>query len=491
VDDLTVPICVVGAGTMGAGIAQVAVAAGHPVSLVDLDADQLASARDGIVARLAKRDADATDKVDRQLSLHTELSKTPVHPNTVVIEAVLEDLGVKQSVFRQAVAHFGPSCILATNTSSLSVTAIAAGVPDPTRTVGMHFFNPVPVMKLVEVVWGLQTDDAVANMIIELAERWGKAVVRVKSTPGFIVNRVARGFYGEALRLLEEGAAPPETIDEVVRASGGFRMGPFELMDLIGNDVNFAVTRTVWSASNFDPRFAPSHWQGELVAAGRLGRKTGQGFYDYRVGATRSTPATLIPPDSHVEPTLVLHGECSQLESFLKRTGAEFARNGSDGTPSRLELVGHGWVVMSRGLTAAEESRQLGAPTVVVDRCLDPARASAVAVASPSMAPVQMVARLLARGGVQTHLVTDLPGLLLARILVVIANEAWETAHHGVATPADIDLAMRLGTNYPLGPFEWSALWSPGLVVTLLDALWAAYHDPRYRASQALRAATV
>jgi 3-hydroxybutyryl-CoA dehydrogenase len=147
--------------------------------------------------------------------------------------------------------------------------------------------------------------------------------------------------------------------------------------------------------------------------------------------------------------------------------------------------------VMTRGLTAAEESRQLGAPTVVVDRCLDPARASAVAVASPSMAPVQMVARLLARGGVQTHLVTDLPGLLLARILVVIANEAWETAHHGVATPADIDLAMRLGTNYPLGPFEWSALWSPGLVVTLLDALWAAYHDPRYRASQALRAATV
>jgi 3-hydroxybutyryl-CoA dehydrogenase len=486
--DRVVPICVVGAGTMGRGIAQVAIAAGHEVSLVDPDAAQLDSAKKEILARLTKQDHSAGETVDHRLRLLADLADCSAHPDTVVIEAILEELDAKHAVLRQAAAHFGPNCILATNTSSLSVTAIAAGLPDPTRTVGMHFFNPVPVMKLVEVVRGLQTDDGAAKSVTQLAERWGKTVAQVRSTPGFIVNRVARGFYGEALRLVEEGAAPPETIDEVVRASGGFRMGPFELMDLIGNDVNAAVTRTVWAAYNFDPRFAPSLLQDELVAAGRLGRKAGRGFYEYGVGAARPRPPTLVTAEADIGPTLLLESSSQQLDTFLERAGTPFSKKNDGGAPPRLTLPGLGAVVVTRGRTAAEESAATGLPTLVMDRCLDPASTSAVAVASTSTDLLNAVAALLARGGIQTHHVRDLPGLVLARILAVIANEAWETSHHGVATRPDIDLAMRLGTNYPVGPFEWTERWSAGAVVELLDTLWEAYHDPRYRVSQALRA---
>lgn len=481
-------VCVIGAGTMGRGIAQTALSAGHLVSLVDPDRAQLDSARADIVARLRKRNPRAGDDAARLLGTYTAIETAPPRQATVVIEAVLEDLEVKHAVLRAAAVHFGETCVLATNTSSLSVTAIAAGMPDPSRTVGMHFFNPVPVMRLVEVVRGLQTDEDVAETITRLAERWGKSVAHAKSTPGFIVNRVARGFYGEALRLLEEGSAAPETLDEIVRGCGGFRMGPFELMDLIGNDVNSAVTRSIWSAYNFDPRFAPSHVQAELVVAGRLGRKTMRGFYEYGEGSSRSTPTPVDAPAGQPKGTVVLHGQSAQLETMLKRSGMPFDSQPSEGQ-ARLELVGVGTVVLTRGLTARQESHNLGTPTLVLDLSLDPAGVSSIAVACHDESLVEAAAALLASAGVRVHRVADLPGLVLARILAVIANEAWETAHHGVATPDDIDVAMQLGTNYPMGPFAWTTLWSPRLVLALLDALADTYRDPRYRASVGLRIA--
>ncbi len=482
-----IPVCVIGAGTMGRGIAQIAVAAGHTVSIVDPAAPQLASAVVEITSRLAKKSESVAETARRNLHVFERVSDAPASPNTVVIEAVLEDLDVKHSVLRQAAEHFGPSCVLATNTSSLSVTAIAAGLPVPSQTVGMHFFNPVPAMRLVEVVRGLQTDDAVADLVTELARNWGKTVARAVSTPGFIVNRVARGFYGEALRCLQEGATTPETIDEVVRGSG-FRMGPFELMDLIGNDVNAAVTRSVWTAYSFDPRFAPSLLQEELVTAGRLGRKSGQGFYNYAGTSSRPLSPPVTPDDDRVLPPLTLHGADPQLEGVLERCGVEFSRRAGAG-PARLEFVGAGEVVVTSGLTAAAERRRSGVPVVVLDWCLDPRTVTALAAASADTDLAHLVAQLLAAGGVSLHLVKDLPGLVVARTLAVIANEAWETEHLGVASATDIDLAMRLGTNYPAGPFEWTATWSPSTVVTLLDGLWEAYHDPRYRTSMALRAA--
>ena len=226
------------------------------------------------------------------------IEDTAADGSTLVIEAVLEALDVKTEVLGRAARHFGPQSVLATNTSSLSVTQIAAQTPSPSRVVGMHFFNPVPLMGLVEVVVGLQTDPLVADEVASIAHEWGKDVARVKSAPGFIVNRVARGFYGEALRLVEEQATSPAVIDEVIRSSGQFRMGPFELMDLIGNDVNAAVTRSVWTAFNYDPRFEPSRVQDELVAAGRLGRKSGHGFYEYATDIARSGPTPAEPGEA-------------------------------------------------------------------------------------------------------------------------------------------------------------------------------------------------
>ena len=478
-------ICVVGAGTMGRGIAQVAVAAGHRVSLVDPDSDQQRAATAEIVRRLSRNRPDAGAMVAAQLTVWTGIADVPPVSNTVVIEAIIENLEAKQSVFRQSFDHFGPGCILATNTSSLSVTEIAAGVQDPSRVVGMHFFNPVPAMRLIEVVHALQTDPVAADAIAALGTSWGKHVAHVRSTPGFIVNRVTRPFYGESLRLVEEGAASPECIDELFRSAGQFRMGPFELMDLIGTEVNYTVTKTVWRAFNYDPRFAPSQLQGEIVAAGRFGRKTGRGFYDYGENVPRPMPD---PARSAAEcpDAVTLHGSSTQLETLLTRAGIG-ATVGESGAVPRIEIPGIGSVVVTRGKTSREESSLLSQPALVLDRCMDPAQTSALALASDDELLTASVVAVLDRAGVRPYLIADTPGLVIARVLSMIANEAWEAAQQNVASPDDIDTAMTLGTNYPFGPFEWSGKWSPACVLEVIDGLWWEYRDPRYRASLRLR----
>ena len=212
-----------------------------------------------------------------------------------MVEAIVEDLAIKRTLLRELEVVVSPDAILATNTSSLSITALAAGMKHPGRVVGMHFFNPAPLMPLVEVVSGLATDADIANTAYATARAWGKSPVHARSTPGFIVNRCARPFYAEALRALAECAADPATLDAIMREAGGFRMGPFELMDLIGLDVNIAVTRGVWEAFFHDPRFTPSVTQQEMVAAGYLGRKAGRGFYDYGANAVKPAPSTRAP----------------------------------------------------------------------------------------------------------------------------------------------------------------------------------------------------
>lgn len=226
-------------------------------------------------------------------------------PARLVIEAVVERLDIKQQVFKTLEDACGNDVILASNTSSLSITAIASALKRPERMAGMHFFNPAPLMRLVEIVSGLATDREVAQTLYDTAAAWGKSPVHAKSTPGFIVNRVARPFYAEALRLLKEGASDPATIDAIMRECGGFRMGPLELTDLIGQDVNSAVTRSVFDAYNGDPRFEPSLVQEELVAAGRLGRKSGRGFYDYGDGAENPAAHEAAPCAAPANVTIV------------------------------------------------------------------------------------------------------------------------------------------------------------------------------------------
>lgn len=292
-------IGVVGAGAMGSGIALVAARHGHEVVLSDARADAIARARaairSGVDRDVAKGrlSADEAEAVVRRIAFVLPVGDDWMKAyatSNVVIEAVAEELAVKRDVFARLEAVLADDAVLATNTSSLSVTAIAAGCRQPERVVGLHFFNPAPVMPLVEVVPGLATHGDVVSAARALADGWGKTTVLASDTPGFIVNRVARPYYGEALRILEERVADVATIDAAMRERGGFRMGPFEVMDLVGNDVNYAVTRSVFEGLHYDPRYRPSVIQRRLVDAGHLGRKAGRGYYDYADGATRPTP---------------------------------------------------------------------------------------------------------------------------------------------------------------------------------------------------------
>jgi 3-hydroxybutyryl-CoA dehydrogenase len=289
---------VVGAGAMGGGIAQVAASAGHRVVLADVNADavararatiQKALARDVEKGRLDQAHADAT--LERIVAASSSSIYDDFRGCGMVIEAVAEDLAIKAALFASLEKVIGDACILATNTSSLSVAALAGACRRPERVIGVHFFNPAPVMPLVEIVPAITTDDTVVAQARALVESWKKTPVVASDTPGFIVNRIARPFYGESLRLLEEGIADAPTIDWAMRELGGFRMGPFELMDFIGNDINYAVTRSVYEGFFFDPRYRPSLTQRRLVESGRLGRKKERGYYDYRAGATRAEPS--------------------------------------------------------------------------------------------------------------------------------------------------------------------------------------------------------
>jgi 3-hydroxybutyryl-CoA dehydrogenase len=493
------PILVVGAGIMGTGIAQVAAQAGHPVLLFD--------ARDGAAAQAKARLGATLDALVGKGRLGADAAQATlarIEPIAtleaargvrLVVEAIVEDLELKRALLRQLEAVVATDCVLATNTSSISVTALANGMAHPGRLVGMHFFNPVPLMKLVEVVSGLRTERAVADSIFELSKSWGKVPVHARSTPGFIVNRIARPYYAETLALLHEQAATPPVLDACLRAAG-FRMGPCELMDLIGHDTNFAVTRSVFEANFFDRRYVPSPVQRELVDGGLLGRKSGRGFYRYPAGA----PA--LPPAAHEAPApareVRVHGDGGLADHLEHTAAAALAAHGV--RPTRAQ--GSGWtgltidgarLVLTDGRCARELVAPMGTPDIAVfDRPLllpGPAGttlAFAMADAAGDAWRTQAGAWLAAVGFVPVT-VADTPGLVVARTLAMLINEAADAVLQGVCTPAGADAAMKLGVNYPAGPFEWLAGWSVSGVVTLLDALDAQYRGERYRVSPWLR----
>jgi 3-hydroxybutyryl-CoA dehydrogenase len=285
---------IIGSGTMGSGIAQVAATAGCSVKLYDTNQEALDKAKaslEKILSRLIEKGRiDAEEKKRIQSNIIYVDSLKALADSNLTIEAIVENLDIKKKVFSELESCVSEDCIIASNTSSLSIASIASSLQKPGRCIGIHFFNPAPLMKLVEVIPAVQTSKAVLDKSVETIKSWKKTVAVAKDTPGFIVNRVARPFYGEALRIYEEGIADFATIDYSLKSLGGFRMGPFELMDFIGNDVNYTVTETVFTAFYFDPRYKPSFTQKRLSEAGYLGRKSGKGYYDYSEGVIKQEP---------------------------------------------------------------------------------------------------------------------------------------------------------------------------------------------------------
>jgi 3-hydroxybutyryl-CoA dehydrogenase len=493
------PVLVVGAGIMGAGIAQVAAQAGHAVLLFDArdgaaaDAkSKLAATLEGLAAKgkLSPEAAQGTLQRIQPIATLAEAADA-----RLVVEAIIERLDAKQGLFRQLEGIVAADAVLATNTSSISVTAIANGLKHPGRLVGMHFFNPVPLMKLVEVVSGLQTDAETAAAIFDLSKAWGKVPVHAKSTPGFIVNRIARPYYAETLALLLERAATPSVLDACLKAAG-FRMGPCELMDLIGHDTNFAVTNSVFEANFYDKRYMPSLVQREMVDGGLLGRKSGRGFYRYPDGVPALPIPVIEAPRTAREVTV--HGGGAIADALEQAATKALATQGwGPARDAASDWTGLSVDGMRLMLTDGRPTFEVAARTGLADiavfdrpvaRTAAPGAALACAVhAGASTAWKAQAPAWLHALGYTPLQVADTPGLVVARTLAMLINEAADAVLQGVCTAEGADAAMKLGVNYPAGPFEWLRDWSIEGVAGTIAALDDAYRGERYRLSPWLR----
>ncbi|MEV4742174.1 3-hydroxyacyl-CoA dehydrogenase [Streptomyces sp. NPDC049555] len=488
-------VAVVGTGTMGQGIAQVALTAGHPVRLYDAAPGRAEEAAGAIAARLGRLvdkgrlDAAVRDAALARLRPAAQLAE--LAGSALVIEAIVEQLGVKQKLFEELEQVVAQDCLLATNTSSLAVTAVAAALRHPGRFVGLHFFNPAPLMPLVEVVRGFATDAAAAERARATMTAWGKTPVACADTPGFVVNRLARPFYAEALRVYEEGAADPATIDAVLREGGGFRMGPFELTDLIGQDVNNSVTHSVYEAFFHSPKFTPSLAQGRLVQAGLLGRKSGRGWFTYGEGAQKPEPGTAepCPAPAEVGYRHRLTGPAAVLPQMIEETGIKITRDGGQDTyDGSIVLPGGTELCLTDG-QGPTNAAYLG-PRIDFDLALDYRTCTRVALAPSATAPqddVRAAIGLFQALGKKVSVIGDLPGMIVARTVALLADFAEDAAGRGVASAEDIDTAMRLGVNYPVGPLEWGRSLDTTWLRQFLLNMDHQYPGGRYSACQSLR----
>ncbi|MHB9799675.1 3-hydroxyacyl-CoA dehydrogenase [Pseudomonas sp. MT3] len=483
---------IVGAGAMGQGIAQVAAQAGLQAYLFDVRAGAAQSARDGIASILAKRvekgrlTAEAADRAIG--NLHVAQSLEALRDCQVVVEAIVENLEAKQALFRQLEEVLDAGTILASNTSSLSITALASGCRDPGRVAGLHFFNPVPLMRLAEVIDGLATRSEVGERLDELVRAMGHQPVRASDTPGFIVNHAGRAFGTEALRILGEGVASVGAIDRVLRESAGFRMGPFELLDLIGLDVSLPVMESVYRQFYEEPRYRPHPLLRQMLAAGHLGRKSGQGFYRYAGADAEPGDAACAVPVCETLPPVWLGADDQigriRLQVLLERLGAriESGERPSDDALCVLAPLG------DDATHAAQRFAVDPARVVAVDTLADLAQHRCLMLNPLTRADMQRAAHaLFARDGAGVTVIRDSTGFIVQRTLASIVNLACDIAQQGIASVADIDLAVRLGLGYPHGPLEWGDRLGAARLLRILERIHALSGDPRYRPSPWLR----
>lgn len=484
---------VAGAGTMGAGIAQLAALAGYETLVFDPDPAALEGALERIRAGLnkgAKRSRWSAEDAERAAErLRPSPSLRDLGPAEFVIEAAPEKLELKRAVFSELSEACGPGTVLATNTSSIPVTAIAAGLGKPGRVVGMHFFNPPPLMPLVEVIPGLDTEPDVVARAREVAERFGKKVIVARDLPGFMVNRCGRPLYGESLRLLAEQVGSVEQIDRICRNAGGFRMGPFELMDLVGIDVAFDVARSFHERSFGEPRWRPSPLQAQMVQSGHLGRKTGRGWHEYRDGASRPPdpePPARIDASGRAITVIGAGNSAESLRSSARRGG--FTVNDQAADAEVTFLADESRAVpksFSGDLAVLCETRSLaswaapGAVGLAMPALND---APFVELSEADDRPAgNRVGAVLEAMGILVERVGDGPGLLLGRILVQIVNEGAFALGEGVGSAEEINLAAELGLNYPAGPLALGDQIGWPRVLARLDGIWSERREERYR----------
>ncbi len=481
---------VVGAGAMGRGIAQVAAMGGCAVKLYDANGKSSLEALaqiNGLLARAADKgrmSAEEAEAAVARIEILADISGFA--PCGVVIEAVIEDIGIKRQVFAALEGTVGAETVLATNTSSLSVTTIAAQCANPERVAGLHFFNPVPVMKLVEVVAGVRTAPWVAEFLTGLGARMGRVPVNVADVPGFLVNQVGRGYTIEAAHMLGEGIAEPVDFDRIFRDAAGFRMGPFELLDLTALDVTHPATEAIYSQHFDEPRFRPSSMMKTRMDAGLLGRKTKQGYYVYD-GGTQQVPEEPAAPRYDGRPVWISTAEPKDgaaLNNLVRALGGELEASDRPSAEALILVTPLGKDATTTAMGEDLDARR----TVAVDMLCGLERRRTLMTTPITRPEFAAVAHgLLASDGTPATVIRDSVGFPSQRIIAMIVNIGCAIAQSGAATPDDIDKAVQLGLNYPHGPFGFGDTYGPARILAILEAMYDLTGDPRYRPTPWLR----
>ncbi len=485
-------ISIVGAGAMGRGIAQIAAQAGSQVLLFDNQANAATKAIELICAtwaKLAEKGKITTDQAAQygeRLKAYIDLKDlASCH---LVVEAIVENMQIKQALIAQLETIVSSTCILVSNTSSLSITAMAAGMTNPQRFAGYHFFNPVPLMKVVEVIAGLKTDPDVSDQLTQYAFKMGHTPVQACDTPGFIVNHAGRAYGTEALRIVSEGIADFATIDTILKDQVGFKLGPFELMDLTALDVSHPVMESVYRQYYDEPRYRPSVITAQRLAGGVLGKKTGAGFYQYRDGVQVSISQPAIPlvadmPPVWVSPRATRRSELLQL---LKNLGATIETGASPSMHALTLVAPLGFDVT----TVAVVERYDPARTVGIDMLIDDAATKRrVLMTNPATRSDMRDAAhaLFAKDGKTVSVIRDSGGFVTQRVVAAIINIATDMCQQQICSPTDLELAVTLGLGYPHGPLALGDLLGPTNVLEVLFNMQTVYGDPRYRPSPWLR----